>query len=483
MGIDQIEELYDGDVYIDDGYVYAEGTQPGDEDDYNQSDLSSSVYVRGTTSFQVVTPESGQRHDPQPQEDYLTAEPSGYNEQSTHTWRIGEPDYGQPGESGDEINNIEIAYDNSEFGGISEADVTVEMVRTLSDGKSRDVIGLNSGSYSGNSATLELSGYSQTDAAGPIEVTIPQMKNAAGPDNATLTLTGDAPDKTFKGLAPEADPRAIAPDTTKVVHVDVGQADSSIVRTPTNETIVIDTGQEMLPVMIALDELEVDEIDHLISTHAHTDHIGGAEALIKEYENNREGVGAVWDNGVSTGSQTYIDYIDTVQQFSIDLILPRAGDEIPVNGVTAKVLNPQDGDLNSIQHDNSVTVRVDDPSTGNSWIVTGDANETAEDTMVANTPSELSADVYQVGHHGSTTSSTQNFLDEVNPDYGVISSPIDSPFNHPEDPVLDRLGSNNIECYWTAKHGQTDLILSEPEAFNTESTFSTDPIDFKAEKQ
>jgi len=483
MGIDQIERLYDGNVYIDDGYVYAEGTQPGDKSDYSKSELSDSIYVRGDSSFTIVTPSSGQRHVPEYQEDFLTAEPDGYNEVSTHRWIISNPEFGVPGENGDEIDTIEIEYENSEFGGIPETDVTVEMVRTLGSGKSRDEIGLNSGTYSGNSAVLDLSGFSQTDAAGPIEVTIPEMQNAAGPETATLTLVGDAEDKVFQGLFPEADPRALAPETSFIVHVDVGQADASIVRTPTNETVVIDTGSELLPVLLALESLEVDEIDHLVSTHAHTDHIGGAESLIKEYENNREGVGAVWDNGVTTGSQTYANYIDTVEQFDIDLFLPRRGDEIPTSGLTAKVLNPKQGELNSIQHDNSVTIRVDAPSTGKSWLVTGDANETAESDMVSDVPSELSADVYQVGHHGSTTSSTQEFLDEVSPSYGVISAPIDSQFDHPEDAVLDRLDSNGIQCYWTAKHGDIELVLSEPEEFETGSQFSTDPVDFKAEKQ
>jgi beta-lactamase superfamily II metal-dependent hydrolase len=484
MGVDQlISALEDGEVFISNGTVYTSDGIIAEPESYNSDPNLVGVKIKNLNSFSVVSPGDATRHTPAPQEDFVTADPNQYNAQSTHTWKIGDPDYGTPGESGDEVDTIEISYQSTEFGGINETVPTVTMARTLSSGISIDEIGLNSGSYSGTSATLDLSGFSQSDAAGFITVEIPQMINAPEPETCTLTLTGDAGEKTFQGLVPEPNPRATPPSGFDLYHVDVGQADSSVLRTPENETIVIDTGNDGIFTRLLLDELEVDKIDALIATHAHTDHIGGHERLINEFENNRKGITRVYDNGVSTGSQTYIDYIDTVDSFGIPLILPREGDTLPIDGATLDVLNPGPGDLNSIQHDNCVTIKAISDDTGTSWLQTGDANFTAEGRMVSSSEANVDSDIYNVGHHGASNSTSQEFLDAVAPTHGIISSPLDSPFDHPKADTLNKLDAKNIPVYWTAKHGRVVTRASDPPTFDPESTFSTDPADFAAEKQ
>lgn len=484
MGVDQLLSALDqGEVFISNGTIYTSDGIISDPDLYSSDPNLIGVRIKGLDSFTIVGPESAKRHDPTPQEDYVTAAPNQYNAQSTHIWEIGDPQYGTPGESGDEVDTIEISYESSEFGGIDETVPTVTMARTLGSGISIDKIGLNSGSYSGTSATFDLSGYSQTDAAGIIKVEIPQMVNASEPEVATLTLTGDAGEKTFQGLVPEKNPRAVPPSGFDLYHLDVGQADSSILRTPDNETIVIDSGNGGFITRLALDVLEVDKIDALIATHAHTDHIGGHEYLINEFENNRKGVGRVYDNGVSTGSQTYINYIDTVDSFGIPLILPREGDTLPIDGATLDVLNPGPGDLNEIQHDNCVTIKATSKDSGTRWLQTGDANLTAEGRMLDSSIVDVSAEIYNAGHHGASNSTSQAFLDAVAPTHGIISAPIDSQFDHPEAETLNKLDAKNIPVYWTAKHGAIDTRAADPPTFDPESTFSTDPADFAAEKQ
>jgi competence protein ComEC len=484
MGVDQLLSGLAGDeAFISNGTVYTSEDIIADPDSYASDTSLQGVKIKNLNNFTVVSPDSARRHTPTPQEDFVTAVPNEYNAQSTHVWKIGDPQYGTPGESGDEVDTIEISYQNSEFGGIDETVPTVTMARTLGSGISIDEIGLNSGSYSGTSATLDLSGFSQTDAAGTITVEIPQMVNASEPETCTLTLTGDAGTKTFQGLVPEPNPRATRPSGLDLYHLDVGQADSSIVRTPENETIVIDSGNDGLITRLALDELEVDKIDALIATHAHTDHIGGHERLINEFENNRKGVERVYDNGVSTGSQTYLNYIDTVESFGIPLILPREGDTLPIDGATLDILNPKDGNLNEIQHDNCVTVKATSKASGKTWLQTGDANFTAEGRMVNSANANVDSDIYNVGHHGASNSTSQEFLDAVSPTHGIISAPLDSPFDHPKGVTLDKLDAKNIPVYWTAKHGRVETRAADPLVFEPETTFSTDPADFAAEKQ
>jgi competence protein ComEC len=484
MGVDQlISALEQGEVFISNGTIYTSDGIIAEPESYGTNDKLVGVRIKNINSFTVVGPSDSERHTPSPQEDFVTADPNKYNAQSTHTWKIGDPNYGTPGESGDQVDKIEISYQSSEFGGINETVPTVTMARTLGSGISIDEIGLNSGSYSGTSATLDLSGYSQTDAAGPITVEIPQMINASEPETCTLTLTGEAGEKTFQGLVPEPNPRATPPGGFDLYHVDVGQGDSSVLRTPENETIVIDSGNGGLHTRLVLDALEVDNLDALIATHAHTDHIGGHEYLIKEFENNRKGIDAVYDNGVSTGSQTYIDYIDTVDSFGIDLILPREGDTLPIDGATLNVLNPKTGELNEIQHDNCVTIKAISDESGTSWIQTGDANFTAEGRMVDSDVANVDSDIYNVGHHGAANSTSAEFLSAVSPSYGIISAPLDSPFDHPKEDTLNQLDALNIPVYWTGKHGNIETRASDPPTFDPETAFSTDPADFAAEKQ
>ena len=98
--------------------------------------------------------------------------------------------------------------------------------------------------------------------------------------------------------AGEGDDSTTEPDgTLSFHHIDVGQADATLIVTPTNETILIDTGdwrQDGSIVLEYLDQLNIDRIDHLVATHAHADHIGGHAAIIEEFESNRDGIGNIY---------------------------------------------------------------------------------------------------------------------------------------------------------------------------------------------
>lgn len=398
-----------------------------------------------------------------------------------HIWRIREPAFGTPGESGDEVDKIELKYQTAAFDNLTEADVTVTMHRTLSDGVERATIGLNSGNYSGSSAVLDLSGYSQTDAAGPITVEVSGMTNPTTlSEEATLRLVGDAGPVERTGYFPEGDPGPQVPTHPIAYHVDVGVGDCSVVRTPADETMLIDSGPDSVHSLAFLDALGVKRIEHVVATHAHHDHIGGMQAIIEEFQDNRDGVGTVYDTGVSTGSQTYADYVAAVDSYGKSLVIPREGEELPVDGARVLCLNPESGTLGETLHDHSVTLKVEQKGGGRSWLVTGDANQYAEDRMVANYPAELGADVYQVGHHGSTTSTAQAFLDAIAPDVAVISTAAGNSFGHPENAVLDKLAAAGVETYYTDAHGDVTTETWPKELIrDSKQTASTDPTTYK----
>ncbi|WP_049921354.1 ComEC/Rec2 family competence protein [Halopiger djelfimassiliensis] len=276
-----------------------------------------------------------------------------------------------------------------------------------------------------------------------------------------------------------ADVEEAAAGSLEIHHIDVGQGDSTLVVTPGDETILIDTGDWRDDGAAVIDYLEthdIDRIDHLIATHAHADHIGGHAAVVEYLEEHGEGVGAAYDSGVPHTSATYENYLDAIEANDVQLFEVAAGDTLPLEdeSVEATVLNPPEGDSGVGLDANSVTLAVDFGSF--SYLTTGDAERTAEQRLVEEYGDALAADAYQAGHHGSSTSSTAPFLGTVAPDIAVVSSARESQYGHPHDEVLEAFAERDIETYWTGVHG--DVVVStdgETVSVSTERDGPTDP--------
>ncbi|AUX09931.1 competence protein ComEC [Halalkaliarchaeum desulfuricum] len=285
---------------------------------------------------------------------------------------------------------------------------------------------------------------------------------------------------------PSDEPGELPDGEFQIHHIDVGQADATLIITPDEETILIDTGdwrQDGQGVLEYLKAHEIDRIDHLVATHGHADHIGGHAAIIEHYETERDGIGAAYDNGVAHTSQTYENYLDAVEEHDVELLFVEDGDEIPIadGTVDAQVLNPPAGDSGSDLHENSIVLSITFGEVG--YLTTGDAETKVESRLVEERADALAADVYHAGHHGSSTSSSESFLDTAEPSIAVISSAYDSQYGHPHDEVLERFADRGIETYWTGVHG--DIVITtdgEEIAVETSEEFSTDPADLLAEK-
>jgi competence protein ComEC len=304
-------------------------------------------------------------------------------------------------------------------------------------------------------------------------------------DDSTATPTPDEKRTDNAGDGTKSPVTAVEGEL-ELHHIDVGQADSTLIITPENETILIDTGgwrPDGEEVIAYLEDLGIDRIDHLVATHGHADHIGGHAAVIEHFEEEKDGIGAIYDSGVPHDSQTYENYLDAVDEYNHELLVVEESDELPLDSedVEVLVLNPPDGESGDELHHNSVALRI---TFGEfSYLTTGDAEKEAEQRIVEEWSDELGADVYQAGHHGSSTSSTQSVIDEVEPDMAVISSNLDSQYGHPHDEVLESFDERGIETYWTGVHG--DIVITTDGSnieTTTESDFSTDPLDLRAEK-
>lgn len=291
--------------------------------------------------------------------------------------------------------------------------------------------------------TLAGCGGAIGDGATTIEGT---TDGIAEPPSTTPTETSNTP--------------AASPNSTLSVHfINVGQGASTLIVGPTNETMLIDSGDwsdDGEDVLAYLKQHDIDRIDYLVTTHADADHIGGHEAVINYFETQGEGIGAVYDPGIASGSQTYQEYLDAIDEHDVTLYETRAGDRIPFEGVETHVLVPPEGHLaDGDRNENSLAVQLD--FRHSSFLLPGDGEAVSEQFLVDEYGTALNATVLSAGHHGSQSSSGSAFLNATSPRIAVISSAYDSQYGHPHEDVLQRFSQRSIRTYWTATHGNVRM--------------------------
>lgn len=244
----------------------------------------------------------------------------------------------------------------------------------------------------------------------------------------------------------------------KIHFINVGQSDAILVEGP-NRTLLMDTGDFTNDGELVLKYLrhhDVERLDYLVTSHADADHIGGHAAVIEYFETEANGVGAIYDPGIAASTQTYERYLDAVEEHDVTLYRTEAGDSIPFGDATVQVLGPPRPYLaNEDRNENSVVLKLAYGQT--SVLLPGDAESAQEADLVERYGSQLESTVLRAAHHGSESSSTEAFLDAVDPRAVVITSAYESQYGHPDEVVLERLAERDLPTYWTATHGTTVL--------------------------
>jgi len=237
-----------------------------------------------------------------------------------------------------------------------------------------------------------------------------------------------------------------------VSFIDVGQGDAVLIRSADN-AILIDGGEhrQRNVVLDYLRDAGVRKLDYVIATHPHSDHIGGLVTVLGRVE-----VGRVIMPDIEHNTETYLNFLAAIENNNIPVTFPEPGDRIRAGIINLTVLSPPQGHFTD-PNNNSVSVRLVHGNT--SFIFTGDAERAAEQWMV-DSGVTLRSDVLRVGHHGSNTSTTEAFLDAVDPVAAVIQVGENNRHGHPHPDVMDRLTSRGIAIYRTDELGTIRMITN-----------------------
>ena len=243
-------------------------------------------------------------------------------------------------------------------------------------------------------------------------------------------------------------PAVTDPNYLTVHYIDVGQADAILVACG-GEYMLIDAGEDDGDdrVIHYLTDLGIDEIDLVVATHAHSDHIGEMGDVL-----NAIPAVEVWYPEYRHGTKTEQRFLTAVDGCGANLYEPKLGDTYDLGGATVTVLGP----VKEYDDPNDMSIVVLVQFGDDRFLFTGDMENTdaAENDLVAYWGEEaLRADVLKVGHHGARTSTSYHFLRSVSPSYAVISVGEGNTYGHPTSETLNILGQAEVYVYRTDTMG------------------------------
>ena len=233
-------------------------------------------------------------------------------------------------------------------------------------------------------------------------------------------------------------------DTLRVNYIDVGQGDSIFIQLPNKETMLIDAGEAYKSenVINYLNNLDIKRIDYVVGTHPHTDHIGGLESVINTFD-----IGSIYmPNAIST-SKTYEDLLTTISNKGLKVKTAKSG-VVVLNEDNLKLefIAPNSDNYSNLNNYSAVLKLT---YLDNTFLFMGDAETLSEDEIT----SDVKADVIKVGHHGSDSSSSVEFVKKVNPEYAIIMVGEGNSYNHPYQSIINRYLSMNAKVLRTDLDG------------------------------
>lgn len=254
-------------------------------------------------------------------------------------------------------------------------------------------------------------------------------------------------------------------NSLEVHFIDVGQGDATLIKCDGDAMLIDAAGEDKgTALRYYLRKQGVEKLDYLVLTHPDSDHIGSADVILTKFP-----VENVIMSYYERESTSYRNLKQTLEYKRISPQIAAAGQSFEVGSARCTLLGP----LQEYETPNDASVILLVEHGENRFLFTGDAESKAEEALLKYAESLqdaesrqdvelLQADVYKAGHHGSSTSSTDKFLDAVKPTYAVISCAKGNDYGHPHAETMERFSERNIQVYRTDEQG-TIVLFSDGE--------------------
>ena len=241
-----------------------------------------------------------------------------------------------------------------------------------------------------------------------------------------------------------------------IVHyIDVGQGDCILIQV-NNKNLLIDSGpsSSRKDLLDYLEKLNIKKFDYIIATHPHEDHIGNMDTIIKRYS-----IGSFYSPKVISSSTTFENMISALVDKNLKVnVLKKGFKGIDLGeNVKFQVFSPAENLFSDNLNDYSPIIKI--TFLNNSFLFTGDAEISTEESVLSEN-NNLNCDILKVGHHGSSTSTSSNFLTSVNPSVAIISVGKNNSYGHPTSETLSLLNYFNIRTIRTDING-TIIAISD----------------------
>lgn len=264
-------------------------------------------------------------------------------------------------------------------------------------------------------------------------------------------LNQPADQKTTQTLSRNSPTSISSSDSLLTIHfIDVGQADCILIITPEKKAILVDAGNTDDSAMILsyLKKLNISHLQAVIGTHPHEDHIGGLVEVLNEIPFDRIYMPRVYHN-----THTFNDLRDFLYTQGMKITTAKAGLDISdlISNAELKLvfLAPNSSEYEDLNNYSAV-LKISYGET--TIILAGDAEYLSEQEMLDGSIS-LDCDLLKVGHHGSSSSTSEAFLSATTPTVAVISVENGNDYGHPHQPTLDKLNAIGATIYRTDKNG------------------------------
>lgn len=251
----------------------------------------------------------------------------------------------------------------------------------------------------------------------------------------------------------------VCSDDLEVHFIDVGQGDSVFI-TAGGVNMLIDSGEsgEAKNVINYLDSCGVKKLDYVVATHPHSDHMGGMSTIINTYQIGQVIMPHLDDRDIPT-TRYFEKFLDACDAKGLGITEAMLGSRISIGDAEAEIIAPSS---QSYSGANNYSIGIILTHGRNSFIFTGDA-ETASEKEMVESGRLRKVRVYKAGHHGSDTSSSDEFLKAIAPEYAVISCGAGNSYGHPCKSTLEKLEHYTKEIYRTDLNGS---IVFESDGIN-----------------